>query len=94
MAGARREQPDVAAGCLVLACPSYGTQLSPREEEVARLAASGLTNRDIAHTLHLSVWRLDGRIRSRVRPGRRAGTGPCSGRTGLRSAQWPGGWSP
>jgi DNA-binding CsgD family transcriptional regulator len=34
--------------------PSYGDQLSPREREVAELAATGLTNREIATTLHLS----------------------------------------
>ncbi|MEU0370760.1 LuxR family transcriptional regulator [Streptomyces sp. NPDC006283] len=34
--------------------PSYGDQLSPRESEVAELAATGLTNREIATTLHLS----------------------------------------
>lgn len=32
----------------------YGDRLSPREEEVARLAASGLTNRAIADELFLS----------------------------------------
>jgi DNA-binding NarL/FixJ family response regulator/uncharacterized protein (UPF0147 family) len=34
--------------------PGYGDQLSPREREVADLAASGMTNREIATTLHLS----------------------------------------
>ncbi|GAA2930786.1 LuxR C-terminal-related transcriptional regulator [Kitasatospora cinereorecta] len=34
--------------------PSYGDCLSPREHEVAELAGAGLTNRDIATTLHLS----------------------------------------
>ncbi|MFI2369353.1 LuxR C-terminal-related transcriptional regulator [Streptomyces sp. NPDC018833] len=34
--------------------PAYGDQLSPREQEVADLAATGLTNREIAATLHLS----------------------------------------
>lgn len=34
--------------------PGYGDQLSPREQEVAELAATGLTNREIASTLHLS----------------------------------------
>ncbi|WP_263164986.1 LuxR C-terminal-related transcriptional regulator [Streptomyces sp. SCSIO ZS0520] len=34
--------------------PGYGDKLSPREREVADLATAGLTNREIAHTLHLS----------------------------------------
>jgi DNA-binding NarL/FixJ family response regulator len=34
--------------------PSYGDQLSPREQEVIDLANAGLTNREIAATLHLS----------------------------------------
>lgn len=34
--------------------PGYGDQLSPREQEIASLAASGHTNRDIAAKLYLS----------------------------------------
>ncbi len=34
--------------------PGYGDHLSPREREVALLAGTGLTNREIATTLHLS----------------------------------------
>ncbi|MFI1418507.1 LuxR C-terminal-related transcriptional regulator [Streptomyces sp. NPDC020731] len=34
--------------------PGYGDVLSPREEEVAELAAAGMSNREIAATLHLS----------------------------------------
>ncbi|MEU1123813.1 helix-turn-helix transcriptional regulator [Streptomyces sp. NPDC005899] len=47
--------------------PSYGSRLSPREEEVARLAASGLTNRDIAHTLHLSVRTVEQHVANAMR---------------------------
>ncbi|WP_431681388.1 LuxR C-terminal-related transcriptional regulator [Kitasatospora sp. KL5] len=34
--------------------PGYGDLLSPREDEVAQLAAAGMTNREIAAALHLS----------------------------------------
>ncbi|MGW2702982.1 LuxR C-terminal-related transcriptional regulator [Streptomyces sp. NPDC001340] len=34
--------------------PRYGERLSPREQEVAQLAGAGLSNREIAATLHLS----------------------------------------
>ncbi|MGW0122128.1 LuxR C-terminal-related transcriptional regulator [Streptomyces sp. NPDC003327] len=34
--------------------PGYGDVLSPREAEVAELAAAGMSNREIAATLHLS----------------------------------------
>ncbi|MEV0966183.1 LuxR C-terminal-related transcriptional regulator [Streptomyces sp. NPDC049910] len=34
--------------------PAYGGLLSPREREVAELASAGLTNKEIAATLHLS----------------------------------------
>lgn len=34
--------------------PGYGNRLSPREREIAELAASGHTNRDIAASLYLS----------------------------------------
>jgi DNA-binding CsgD family transcriptional regulator len=34
--------------------PRYSDVLSPREEEVAKLAAAGMSNREIAVTLHLS----------------------------------------
>lgn len=35
--------------------PSYGSTLSPREREVAELAATGRTNKEIAADLFLSV---------------------------------------
>ncbi|MBP2054753.1 DNA-binding NarL/FixJ family response regulator, partial [Streptomyces griseochromogenes] len=34
--------------------PRYDERLSPREQEVAELAGAGLSNREIAATLHLS----------------------------------------
>ncbi|MFB6654164.1 LuxR C-terminal-related transcriptional regulator [Streptomyces microflavus] len=48
----RRHQP--AKSSRPAGRPSFGGLLSPREEEVAELAAVGLTNREIATTLHLS----------------------------------------
>jgi DNA-binding CsgD family transcriptional regulator len=42
--------------------PSYGDQLSPREREVAELAATGLTNREIADILHLSYRTVEQHI--------------------------------
>ncbi|MEU5400899.1 LuxR C-terminal-related transcriptional regulator [Streptomyces sp. NPDC005963] len=46
--------------------PSYGDQLSPREQEVVDLASGGLTNREIATTLHLSPRTVEQHI-SRAR---------------------------
>ncbi|MFC4493517.1 LuxR C-terminal-related transcriptional regulator [Streptomyces ovatisporus] len=43
-----------AAGRRPRGRPAYAEKLSPREAEVAELAAGGLTNREIAATLHLS----------------------------------------
>lgn len=48
----RRHQP--AAERRPPGRPRYGDVLSPREEEVAELAAAGMSNREIAATLHLS----------------------------------------
>jgi DNA-binding NarL/FixJ family response regulator len=36
--------------------------LSPREREVARLAATGLTNREIAEQLHLSLRTVENHL--------------------------------
>ncbi|MFJ9843302.1 LuxR C-terminal-related transcriptional regulator [Kitasatospora sp. NPDC101155] len=47
--------------------PSYGEQLSPREEEVAALAAAGLTNREIATRLHLSPRTVEHHIARAMR---------------------------
>ncbi|MGD9486291.1 LuxR C-terminal-related transcriptional regulator [Streptomyces sp. TRM70308] len=59
--------------------PSYGDRLSPREREVGELAAGGLTNREIAATLHLSHRTVEQHI---ARAMRKLGT-TC--RTGLVS---------
>ncbi|URN14673.1 MULTISPECIES: LuxR family transcriptional regulator [Streptomyces] len=47
--------------------PSQADQLSPRELEVAELAASGLTNREIATTLHLSPRTVEQHIARAMR---------------------------
>lgn len=47
--------------------PSQADQLSPREREVAELAASGLTNREIATTLHLSPRTVEQHIARAMR---------------------------
>ncbi|MGW6714675.1 LuxR C-terminal-related transcriptional regulator [Streptomyces globisporus] len=47
--------------------PSHSDQLSPREAEVAQLAASGLTNREIAATLHLSPRTVEQHIAGAMR---------------------------
>jgi DNA-binding CsgD family transcriptional regulator/tetratricopeptide (TPR) repeat protein len=46
---------------------SYGNRLSPREEQVADLAAQGLQNLEIARTLHLSVKTVEGHLSSATR---------------------------
>ncbi|MFJ2056735.1 LuxR C-terminal-related transcriptional regulator [Streptomyces sp. NPDC087908] len=47
--------------------PSHTDELSPREAEVAQLAASGLTNREIAATLHLSPRTVEQHIARAMR---------------------------
>ncbi|MFJ9320892.1 LuxR C-terminal-related transcriptional regulator [Streptomyces globisporus] len=47
--------------------PSHSDQLSPREAEVAQLASSGLTNREIAATLHLSPRTVEQHIAGALR---------------------------
>ncbi|GHG04178.1 helix-turn-helix transcriptional regulator [Streptomyces zaomyceticus] len=47
--------------------PSHTDELSPREAEVARLAVSGLTNREIAATLHLSPRTVEQHIARAMR---------------------------
>lgn len=47
--------------------PGYGSELSPRETEVARLVTAGLTNRQIAATLFLSPRTVDSHVASAMR---------------------------
>lgn len=47
--------------------PSYAQRMSPREAEVAELAATGLTNRQIAATLHLSPRTVEQHVARAVR---------------------------
>ncbi|MGQ4356263.1 LuxR C-terminal-related transcriptional regulator [Streptomyces drozdowiczii] len=47
--------------------PSHADELSPREAEVAQLAVSGLTNREIAATLHLSPRTVEQHIARAMR---------------------------
>ncbi|MFE2356901.1 LuxR C-terminal-related transcriptional regulator [Streptomyces parvulus] len=47
--------------------PSHADELSPRESEVAQLAVSGLTNREIAVTLHLSPRTVEQHIARAMR---------------------------
>lgn len=46
---------------------SYGVQLSPREAQVAKLAAEGLSNREIARTLFVSVKTIEHHLSSASR---------------------------
>ncbi len=45
----------------------YGDQLSPRELEVVRLVATGLTNREVAVALHRSPKTVDSQLNSAMR---------------------------
>ncbi|GLZ80611.1 helix-turn-helix transcriptional regulator [Actinorhabdospora filicis] len=47
--------------------PGYGDRLSPREREVAELAAAGRTNREIAAALYLSPRTVEQHVASAVR---------------------------
>ncbi|MER5867601.1 LuxR C-terminal-related transcriptional regulator [Kitasatospora sp. NPDC002040] len=47
--------------------PSHADELSPRESEVAELAGAGLTNREIAATLHLSPRTVEQHIARAMR---------------------------
>ncbi|MFF7680188.1 helix-turn-helix transcriptional regulator [Actinacidiphila glaucinigra] len=47
--------------------PGYGDRLSPRELEVARLLVEGLTNRQIADSLVVSVQTVASQVRSAMR---------------------------
>ncbi|MFG2193252.1 LuxR C-terminal-related transcriptional regulator [Streptomyces sp. NPDC048639] len=47
--------------------PSYGTRLSPREEEVSSLAAAGMRNKEIAATLHLSARTVEQHVSQAMR---------------------------
>ncbi|WP_393073142.1 response regulator transcription factor [Streptomyces sp. LN704] len=47
--------------------PGYGNQLSPRELEVVRLLADGLTNRQIADVLVVSAQTIASQVKSAMR---------------------------
>ncbi len=47
--------------------PGYGNRLSPRELEVARLLVEGLTNRQIADALTVSVQTIASQVKSAMR---------------------------
>lgn len=62
---------------------SYGSQLSPRETEIAGLAEQGLSNREIARALHLSIKTVEGHLSSATRKlgaSPRRGSDPATGR--------------
>lgn len=47
--------------------PGYGDTLSPREREVAELAASGLTNKEIAEKLFVSIKTVESHLHVALR---------------------------
>ena len=64
---ALREQGLVVRPGAPSARRSYGTVLSPREAEVARLAGAGMKNREIAATLFLSPRTVEAHVASALR---------------------------
>jgi DNA-binding CsgD family transcriptional regulator len=51
--------------CLLIRCdePPAFAILSPREREIARMVANGLTNKTIAHLLEISPWTVSTHLR-------------------------------
>jgi DNA-binding CsgD family transcriptional regulator len=65
--GALRRASDLAAACEGAATPGLGqaasaVPLSGREREIVMLAAEGLTSKDIAERLYLSVRTVDNHL--------------------------------
>jgi DNA-binding CsgD family transcriptional regulator len=44
-------------------CVDSSTPLSPREQEIARMVADGLTNKEIATLLEISAWTVSTHVR-------------------------------
>ncbi|ALC20327.1 LuxR C-terminal-related transcriptional regulator [Streptomyces pristinaespiralis] len=76
--------------------PRYGDLLSPRESEVAQLAVAGMTNREIASTLHLSPRTVEQHVARAIHKSgarSRQGLGPALGTVPaevLKSGEQPG----
>jgi DNA-binding CsgD family transcriptional regulator len=53
--------------CIVVRAPvnerSSGHELSPREQEIARMVAQGHTNKTIARVLDISIWTVSSHLR-------------------------------
>ncbi|MCA2213912.1 response regulator transcription factor [Jidongwangia harbinensis] len=47
----------------VAAATETGTNLSPREAEIARMVALGYTNKEIARVLDISAWTVSAHLR-------------------------------